>query len=50
MREASDFFKRAYLNGSVKNELTILIYGNGSELPYVINNDEIVSESYAKSL
>ena len=45
MREASDFFKRAYLNGSVKNELTILIYGNGSELPYVINNDEIVSES-----
>ena len=41
MREASDFFKRACLNGSVENYLKISISGSDKD----IENDEIVSES-----
>lgn len=45
MREASDFFKRAYLNGSVENQLVINIPDDNSGTVYQIFNDEIVSES-----
>ena len=45
MKNASDFFKQACLNGSVENQLVINIPDDNSGTVYQIFNDEIVSES-----
>ena len=43
--DAGELFKRACINGTVKNEIIIYIPVEGSENPHQIRNDEIVSDS-----